>query len=479
MDNIDHIEFRHVHFVGVGGIGMSGIAKVLLQMGYKVSGSDLRTNRITECLKELGAEIYRGHDPANVKGADLIVVSSAVPRDNPERLEAERLGIRVIQRGKMLSLLLNARVGIAIAGTHGKTTTSSMVASMLEGYGMKPTVVVGGVINSMGTNAKLGTGDYFVAEADESDASFVELAPEIAVVTSIDADVNLSAQAFSDCGYDHNATSSRVKEMFLRFIGRVGENGLAVLCYDHPGIKEMRSEVKCRVLSYGLDPEADIRAVNIELDNYTSRCTVFWRDRELGVMRLPVPGTHNVQNALAAVAVGVEVGLDFSDISRQLANFSGVRRRFQILSRANGIVVVDDYAHNPSKIKAAIHAAHTGSAKRVIAVFQPHRYTRTRFFKDQYATCFDDVDMLLVTDIYASSEEPIPGVSMYTVVDAVRSSEHAPEVVAVPTHEDIIAFLSSYCREGDIVLFLGAGDITSCAAKAAEALACSSEVCTA
>lgn len=477
MDNVDNIEFRHVHFVGVGGVGMSGIARVLLQMGYPVSGSDLRSNGVTERLKELGAEIYLGHDPAHVKDADILVVSSAVPSDNPEILEAARRGIRIIQRGKMLSWLMNARVGIAIAGTHGKTTTTSMIAGMLEGYGMKPTVVVGGEINDMGTNAKLGSGDYLVAEADESDASFVELAPEIAVVTSVDADVNLSTEAFSDCGYDHEATCKRVEEMFMRFMRKVGENGVVVLCQDHPRLREMRPQLQSRVITYGLDAEADITARNIVLENYASSCRVFWRGRELGELKLQIPGRHNVQNALAAVAVGLEVGMDFSDISKQLAKFSGVRRRFQILGRGRGITVVDDYAHNPSKLKAAIHAAHTGSAKRVVAVFQPHRYTRTKFFKDEYATCFDEADLLLVTDIYAASEEPIPGISLETVIESVRTSAHAPEVIAAPTHDDIIAYLQKNCQEGDIVMFLGAGDITKCAARAAEVLTAVPELC--
>ena len=470
MDSIDNCNFSRVHFVGIGGIGMSGIAKVLLQLGYKVSGSDLRSNGVIEQLKTMGAHIFCGHDAVNVEGADIVVVSSAVPESNPELVAARERGITIVPRGSMLSWLFNSRSGIAIAGTHGKTTTSSMTASVMEGCGLDPTVIVGGEIIALGSNAKLGHGAHLVAEADESDASFVELAPKIAVVTSVDADVNLATEAYNDCGYDHGATCNRVEHMFLRFMHRVSEDGLVVLCYDHLRLRELQAKVQRRVVTYGLNPAADLTVKDLVLENFMSRCIVVFKGRELGELCLGIPGRHNVQNALAVIAIGLELGLDFPAIARELTNFSGVRRRFQVLRHDEQLLIVDDYAHNPSKLKAAIHAAHTGTAKRVVAVFQPHRYTRTKYFQSEYATSFDEADLLLVTDIYAASEKPIPGISLDTVVAAVRSSAHAPQVVPVPTHDDVIRYLQENSRPGDIVIFLGAGDITKCAARAAAEL---------
>ncbi len=470
MDNYEDVRFKHTHFIGVGGIGMSAIARVLLQMGYPVSGSDLRTNRVTAGLEELGAQIFCGHDAAHVADADVVVVSSAIPEDNPELLEARKRGLKIMQRGQMLSWLMHSKVGIAVAGTHGKTTTTSMVASMLDGYGLKPTVVVGGEIIDYDSNAKLGGGDYLVAEADESDASFVELTPHIAIVSSIDPDVNFSTSAFNGCGLNHEAIQERVDDMFMRFMHKVNDKGLVIMCLDHPRVRQLYPQVKRRVVTYGLSSEADITATDIVLDNYRSRCRVFWRGKEMGELRLHVPGRHNVQNALAAVAVGLEVGMDFSDISRLLEQFHGVRRRFQVLGQGNGIIVVDDYAHNPSKVRAAIHAARTGSAKRVITVFQPHRYTRTKFFEEEYASSFDQTDVLVITDIYSAGEDPIEGVSSANLAEAVRRHENAPEVVLAPTHEDILAYLGQHCQAGDIVLFAGAGDISKCTARAAELL---------
>ena len=471
MDIYDNLEFRRAHFIGVGGIGMSGIARVLLQMGYEVSGSDLSLNNVTERLQEMGALIHCGHAASNVGNADIVVVSSAVPDENPELMEAKKRGLKVMHRGQMLSWLMRSKVGIAIAGTHGKTTTTSMVACMLENYGMKPTVIVGGEVNGFGTNANLGAGDYLVAEADESDASFVDLSPQIAVVTSVDPDVNLSTSAYADCGFDHEATRLRVEELFVKFMNKVGDAGAVILCLDHPRIKEIYRTIQRRVVTYGFDAEADITARQVELANFTSRCRVFWRGRELGELVLNVPGRHNVQNALAAVAVGLEIGLDFSDISRLLSKFQGVRHRFQILSRANGIVVVDDYAHNPSKVKAAIHAAHTGSCKRVIAVFQPHRYTRTKFFQDEYASSFGEADALLVTDIYSACETPIPGITSQALIESIHHCDESLKILSTPSHDDVLACLRERCQSGDIVVFLGAGDISKCAVRAAEMLA--------
>ncbi|MCR4784287.1 MAG: UDP-N-acetylmuramate--L-alanine ligase [bacterium] len=472
------LNFKHAHFVGIGGIGMSGIARILLQMGHSVSGSDLKSSRITQRLEDLGATIYCGHSADNVpEDTDILVVSSAVPASNPELLEAKRRNIQIIGRGHMLSMLMQSTKGIAVAGTHGKTTTTSMVATILEAANLHPTVVVGGELNDIGSNAKLGEGSFLVAEADESDASFIDLSPYIAVITSIDPDVNLSTEAYADCGYDHDKTGARVEELFLKFAHQVSENGFVVMCGDHPGVHSLIPRVKKRVVTYGLGEDNDIHADQISFADYASRCRVIWHGKELGELILRVPGLHNIQNALAAIAIGLEIGLNFADISRYMAAFRGVQRRFQILGEFDGVTIVDDYAHNPSKIKAAIKAAHTGEAKRVIVVFQPHRYTRTKFFKDEYCTIFGDADVLLVTDIYSAGEPPIEGVSSALLTEGIRKFGQPAQVFYTPTHADILEYVRTNCRAGDIVLFVGAGDINKCAARCAEFLTSQPSAC--
>lgn len=472
------LDFKHAHFVGIGGIGMSGIARILLQMGHSVSGSDLKSSRITQRLEELGAQIFCGHSAANIPAdTDILVVSSAVPADNPEVVEAKKRHILIVQRGHMLSLLMKPTKGIAVAGTHGKTTTTSMIATMLESANLHPTVVVGGELNDLGSNAKLGDGSYLVAEADESDASFVDLSPYAAVITSIDPDVNLSTEAYCDCGYDHKKTGQRVEELFLQFAHRVAEDGFVVMCGDHEGVRSLIPRVKRKVISYGLGKDNEIHAIDVSFADYASRCTVVRNGQKLGELILRVPGLHNIQNALATVAIGLEIGLKFEGISRYMAGFRGVQRRFQILGEFDGVTIVDDYAHNPSKIKAAIKAAHTGEAKRVIAVFQPHRYTRTKFFQDEYCTIFGEADVLLVTDVYSAGEKPIEGVSAEAIVEGVRKFGAPHDVVYVPTAADILDYIGKNCRAGDIVIFLGAGDINKCAARCAEFLTAPSQPC--
>ncbi|MGM9992193.1 MAG: UDP-N-acetylmuramate--L-alanine ligase [Candidatus Bruticola sp.] len=471
IDNV-MLDFKHAHFVGIGGIGMSGIARILLQMGHSVSGSDLKISRITQRLEELGAKIFCGHSADNIPAeTDVVVVSSAVPADNPEVVEAKKRNILIVQRGHMLSLLMKPTKGIAVAGTHGKTTTTSMIATLLEEAGLHPTVVVGGEINDIGSNAKLGKGPYLVAEADESDASFVDLSPYAAVITSIDPDVNLSTKAYCDCGYDHDKMGQRVEELFLQFAHRVAEDGFVVMCGDHEGVRSLIPQVRRKVVTYGLDEGNDVRAVSITFANYASKCVVVRRGQVLGKLILRVPGRHNIQNALAAIAIGLEIGLKFEDISRYMAAFRGVQRRFQVLGEFDGVTLVDDYAHNPSKIKAAIEAARTGEAKRIIAVFQPHRYTRTKFFQKEYCSIFGGADVLLVTDIYSAGEQP-NGVSAKDIVEGVQkqklTSPH--DVVYTPSPADVVKYVNCNCRAGDIVLFLGAGDINKCAASCAECL---------
>ncbi len=457
------IEFKQAHFVGIGGIGMSGIARVLLQMGYSVSGSDLKSSHITRNLESLGARICQGHSPENIQGADVLVVSSAVPPDNAELLAAQEAGLTILQRGQMLSHLMQERVGVAVAGTHGKTTTTSMVATVLERNGLEPTVIIGGELNDIGSNAKLGTGHYLVAEADESDASFLDLSPRIAVVTSVDPDVNLSTSAFCGCGHDYERTRKLVEELFVRFMHRVPEEGRVILCHDHPRIRALLPQVQRPTLTYGLEPGADLVATGIHLADYGSRCRVFLRGQELGELVLRVPGRHNVQNALVAVAIGLEVGLDFEAVARVLASFQGVQRRFQVLGTFSGVTVVDDYAHNPSKVRAAIHAARTGGAERVFAVFQPHRYSRTRFLAHEFLGAFEEADVLLMTDIYSAGESPLPGISAEVLVEGIRRHGQPVTVFHTPGSQEVCEVLARECRAGDVVVFLGAGDIWKCA----------------
>jgi len=457
------IEFRQAHFVGIGGIGMSGIARVLLQMGYCVSGSDLKSSRITRDLEGLGARICEGHSASNIQGADVLVVSSAVPADNAELVAAQQAGVTIMQRGQMLSHLMQDRVGIAVAGTHGKTTTTSMVATVLERNGLQPTVIIGGELNDIGSNAKLGKGRHLVAEADESDASFLDLSPRIAVVTSVDPDVNLSTSAFSGCGFDYERTRGLVEDLFVQFMHRVPQDGLVILCADHPRLRPLIAKVGRPVLTYGVEAEADLVARDIQLADFGSRSRVFLRGQELGEMVLKVPGRHNVQNALVAVAVGLEVGLEFAAVKRVLAGFQGVKRRFQVMGCFNGVTVVDDYAHNPSKVRAAIHAARTGGAGRVLAVFQPHRYSRTRFLAHEFIPAFEEADVLLVTDIYSAGEDPIPGVSSEALVEALRAHGRPVSVHHTPGLREVCHFLAQECRSGDLVICLGAGDVWKCA----------------
>ena len=455
-------EGQHVHFIGIGGIGMSGIARVLLEMGWKVSGSDLKSSPITSGLEEMGARIHLGHRAENLGEAGVIVLSSAIPQDNPERLEANHRGLKIIQRCEMLAFLMRQKFGIAVAGTHGKTTTTSMVAKVMESAELRPTVIIGGEVNDMGSNAKLGGGFHLVAEADESDASFVHLEPKIAIVTNMDADVNLSAEPFQDLGYDTDKTMIRVKEMFEIFANKLPEDGCLILCWDHERVRELATKVKRPILSYGFHPEAELTIKNLELDGLKCRGDVFFKGEKLGPLVLNTPGRHNVANALASIAVGLELKIPASDILSSLAHYEGVRRRFQILGEANGVMVVDDYAHNPQKISAALHAAKTAVEKnegRVVAVFQPHRYTRTKFLYDDFCKCFGEADILLVTDVYSAGEEPIADLRMEDLIQEVSKNSPNVEICRTPQERDVMDKLRGVCRSGDLVITLGAGDV--------------------
>ncbi len=441
-------KIRHIHFVGIGGIGMSGIAEVLLNLGYQVSGSDLRPSESTRRLESLGGRIAFGHSPDNLGDADVVVTSTAVKADNVEVIEAQRRHVPVIPRAEMLAELMRMKYGVAVAGTHGKTTTTSMVATILVRGGLDPTAVIGGRLDAFGSNAKLGQGKFLVAEADESDGSFLHLSPTIAVVTNIDAD-----------HLDFYSGMEEIRSTFVDFINKVPFYGLAVLCLDDPGVQEILPLVKKRCLTYGLAPQADLYATDIDYRETCTRFRVHDRNGELGSIRLEMPGRHNVLNALAAIAVGLELGLDFRAIAKGFDGFGGVQRRFQILSTARDIMVVDDYGHHPAEIRATLAAARKGWPKRrIVAVFQPHRYSRTRALFEEFATAFYDADRLLVTDIYAAGEDPLEGADAEALAVRIREHGHR-DVTYVGNADGLAQQLEGDLQAGDLLITLGAGNI--------------------
>jgi UDP-N-acetylmuramate--alanine ligase len=445
-------KIQHIHLVGIGGAGMSGIAEVLLTLGYKVTGSDLQYSDITRRLEELGGRIFIGHHESNIGQAQVVVISSAVSPTNPEVVAARAKVIPVIPRAEMLAELMRLKHGVAIAGAHGKTTTTSMVASVLGQAGMDPTIVIGGKVNALGSHARLGRGDLLVAEADESDGSFLKLSPTIVAVTNIDRE-----------HLDHYGTMQRLEEAFLEFVNRVPFYGLAVLCADDARIRALLPRVLKRYQTFGLEersdgPPPDFRATDIALKKGETDFRVFHRERNLGPFRLSVPGRHNVSNALAAIAIGLELDVPIDLVRRGLAMFTGVERRFQVRGERNGIMVVDDYGHHPTEIRATLSAAKQGWADRVIVLFQPHRYTRTRDLIDEFAKAFDQADVLFMTEIYAASEQPIPGVNGARLAEAVKAAGHRA-VTYVEHKQDLAARVLSMVKPGDLVLTLGAGDI--------------------
>ncbi len=442
-----HGKASRIHFVGIGGIGMSGIAEVLLNLGYAVTGSDLKQSDTTRRLEGFGASIVRGHDPAQVEGADVVVISSAVPRTNPEVVEARRLGIPVIPRAEMLAELMRLKYGVAVGGSHGKTTTTSMVAHLLQAGGLDPTVVVGGKVNTLGTNARVGQGDYLVAEADESDGSFLVYAPTIAVVTNIDAE-----------HLDHYGSMEALREAFLRFVNRLPFYGLAVLCLDHPEVQHLLPRVEKRHVTYGAASQADWQLGEVRYQGMRAEFEVGLRGEALGTYALPMVGRHNVLNALAALAVAEEMGVPREVAREALATFAGVQRRFTVRGEVDGVTVVDDYGHHPAEIQAVLKGARNVFDRRIVAVFQPHRYTRTRDCLDGFAMSFNDADLVCVTDIYAAGESPLEGVSAEGLVDAIRRHGHR-DVTHTGDLERTVAELAPRIREGDLVITFGAGDV--------------------
>jgi len=447
---------QHVHFIGIGGIGMSGIAEILLSLGMKVSGSDLRRGPVTDRLAQLGATIFEGHDVAHVSGATVVVTSSAVSVTNPEVVEAQARKIPVIQRAEMLAELMRLKYGIAIAGMHGKTTTTSMVAAVLAAGGLDPTVVVGGRVDALGSNAKLGTTQYLVAEADESDRSFLKLSPILSVVTNLDRE-------HMDCYHD----MEDVEQAFLTFMDKVPFYGAVTACLDNPLLAAILPSARRRVFTYGVAPGADYRVEFLEAQRGCfAAFMVVTAAGPLGPFELHVPGRHNVLNATAAVAIGHQLEVSPEKIAEGVRNFRGVDRRFQQRGQARGITVVDDYGHHPTEICATLAAARECGHKRIHVVFQPHRYTRTRDLLDQFGRAFKDADSVIVLPIYAASEEPIPGVTAELLVSRIEG----PEAQYLPDFETAVARVTAVAQEGDLILTLGAGSVSHLAQQVLAAL---------
>ena len=455
-------KIQRVHFVGIGGIGMSGIAEVLLNLGYKVSGSDLKSSAMTERLAGLGAAIFEGHRAENIAGAEVVVTSSAIAADNPEVAEAHKLHIPVIQRAEMLAELMRLKYGIAIAGMHGKTTTTSMVAAVLAAGGLDPTVVVGGRVDAMGSNARLGKSQYLVAEADESDRSFLKLSPILSVVTNIDRE-------HMDC----YRNMRDVRRTFLQFMDRVPFYGMVVACNDDPLLRRLLADVQRRTVTYGTKrgsdfliriPEpANSRNSHVwqnrrDVGHPFNRFDVRYRGEDLGKFTLHVPGVHNVLNATAAIAVGVGLDVGIEAIRTALDQFRGVDRRFQLRGRAAGVSVIDDYGHHPTEIKATLAAARQCGFRKIHVVFQPHRYTRTRDLMEEFTTAFANADSLWVLDIYAASEKPIEGITGEMLAQRIREGRQSVEYVS--SFADAVTSAAAAAQDGDMILTLGAGSVS-------------------
>jgi UDP-N-acetylmuramate--alanine ligase len=440
---------KHIHFIGVGGIGMSGIAELLLNLGYRVSGSDLKDSPASERVKRLGGQVFVGHDAKNIEGADVVVYSSAVSPDNPEVVAAGERYIPVIQRAEMLAELMRLKYGVAIAGAHGKTTTTSMVASIVTAAGLDPTVLIGGRLDIWGgSNAKLGQGDILVAESDESDGSFMILSPTIAVVTNIDRE-----------HMDHYGNMDAIRDTFVNFINKIPFYGSAILCLDNEEIQNIIPRLKKRYITYGLTSQADLRAKDINRQTFSSDFEVISRGESLGRITVGMPGTHSVLNALAAVGVGMELNIDLDHIKKGLSDLGGLARRFQKKGEINGVMVIDDYGHHPTEIMATLEAARSSwPEERIIVVFQPHRYTRTKELYDRFVISFNHSDVLIIEPIYAASERPIEGVDSEWLYKGIKEHGHK-EVYLASGHDQAVSLLTEITKPGDRVITLGAGDV--------------------
>jgi len=445
-----------IHFVGIGGIGMSGIAEILHNLGYAVQGSDIAESANVLRLRGLGIDISIGHDGANLKEAEVIVISSAVKSDNPEVIEARARLIPVVPRAEMLAEIMRLKWGIAVAGTHGKTTTTSIVAAVMDAGQFDPTVINGGIINAYGTNARLGDGDWIVVEADESDGTFMKLPATIAVVTNIDPE-----------HLDHYGDFDTLKAAFVTFVQNIPFYGFATMCIDDPEVQALISAVSDRrIVTYGLSPQADIRATDISADPTGSHFNVIVSNRitatsvDLGTFTMPMVGDHNIRNALAAIAIAQEMGVEPDVLKRALMNFSGVKRRFTRTGVVNDVTIVDDYGHHPVEIAAVLAAARTSTRRNVIAVVQPHRYSRVSDLFDEFCTCFNDADTVIVADIYAAGEAPMPGIDRDALVDGIRARGHR-HVVPLDDADSLASLVADLAKPDDFVICLGAGNITA------------------
>ncbi|MBI4228687.1 MAG: UDP-N-acetylmuramate--L-alanine ligase [Deltaproteobacteria bacterium] len=438
---------KNIHFVGIGGIGMSGIAEVLLNLGYGVTGSDIKSTETVERLKRLGSHFTLGHRIENVSAADVVVISSAIKEDNPEVIAAKSRNIPVIRRAEMLSELMRLKYGIAVAGSHGKTTTTSMISTVLAYGGFDPTIVVGGRVRSLGTNAHLGNGEFMVVEADESDGSFLLLSPVIAVLTNIDEE-----------HLDHYQSIERLEYAFSEFLNKVPFYGLAVICLDSGRIRSIIPRFKKRIVTYGFSNESEFKAGDINVSGFQTDFKVLFKNSLLGCVALNVPGRHNAQNALASFAVGMELGMSFEDVKEGLFEFKGIDRRIQLKGEINGVRVIDDYAHHPEEIRVTLNALKESFSSRVIVIFQPHRFTRTSILFDEFVRVLSDVDMLFLIDIYPAGEEPIEGVSSARLAHAIKEKGNK-NVFYVENPDDVIDNLISLIRPGDVVVTIGAGNV--------------------
>ena len=440
---------KKVHFIGVGGIGMSGIAEILISSGYTVSGSDIAESDTTRRLAGLGAAISYGHKEENLQNADVVVVSSAIDEKNPEIQAARKSKVPIIQRAEMLGELMKMKTSIAIAGTHGKTSTTSMIATIVHHCDLDPTIIIGGKVDALGGNAKLGQGDFLIAEADESDKSFLVLPSTIAIVTNIDND-----------HLNNYGTLSNIKDAFVEFINRIPFYGQAILCGDDENVKSILPRLKKPYVTYGLSPQSDLQARNLEFSTFGSDFEVWQEEKLLGRARCNVPGKHNVLNALAAIATGMEIGLTFDQASKGLAQFKGVRRRFELKGEAAGVKVFDDYGHHPTEIKATLAAARKAWGGRIVTCFQPHRYSRTQDCYEDFVKAFDDADVVYVSDIYPAGEAPIMGISSEKLAEDIRQHGHK-SVEYVTDVKNAVGKIAPHLQKGDLFITLGAGNIYS------------------
>lgn len=448
-------EIGPIHFVGIGGIGMSGIAEVLVNLGYAVQGSDASDNYNLDRLRKKGAKVSVGHRSENVDGAEVVVVSTAIKRDNPEPMAARERRIPVVRRAEMLAELMRLKSCVAIAGTHGKTTTTTMVATLLDAGGLDPTVINGGIINAYGSNARLGAGEWMVVEADESDGTFLKLPTDVAVVTNVDPE-----------HLDHFKTFEAVQDAFRHFVENLPFYGFAVMCIDHPVVQTLVGKIEDRrIITYGENPQADVRLLDLTPMGGGSKFKVAFRDRKTGAVHeiadlmLPMPGRHNASNATAAIAVARELGVSDDAIRRAIAGFRGVKRRFTNTGEWNGVTVIDDYGHHPVEIAAVLKAARESSDGKIVAVVQPHRYTRLQSLFDEFCTCFNDADAVVVADVYAAGETPIDGIDRDHFVAGLRAHGHR-EVIPLPAASELAGIVKGLAKSGDLVVCLGAGNIT-------------------